>query len=152
MVFLLGNLRIRLLIMRFLWASYWIFLNYIKTGLLPIMTLTFLEIYKGQRRLTRSPALQALWVTLPRCSSTLPCCSSTLPCCSSLDIINNFFFKVQLDNRIVHPLRSSEVKSGDNFAPQRSQSDKKSEISGGQRIFIGRCCSFRRPLVTKVYK
>ena len=145
MVFLLGNLRIRLLVMRFLWASYWIFLNFIKTGLLPIMTLTFLEIYKGQWRLTRSPAPQALGVTLPHCSSTLPHCSL-------MYIINTFFFKVQLDNRIVHPLRSSEVKSGNNFASQWSQSDKKYEISGGQRIFIGRCCSFCRPIVTKVYK
>ena len=58
-------------------------------------------------------------------------------------------FKVQLDNRIVNPLRSSEVKLGDNFALERSKSDKKSEIFGVSGYLLGDVARFAAPLWPK---
>ena len=80
----------------------------------------------------RSPATWTFGVTLPRPSS--------------MDIINNFFFKVQLDNRIVNPLGSSEVKLGNDFALEMSKSDKKSEIFGFSRYLLGDLARFAAPL------
>ena len=64
-----------------------------------------------------------------------------------MDIINKKKnFKVQLDNRIVNPLRSSEVKLGNNFALERSKSDKKYEIFGVSGYLLGDVACFAAPL------